>query len=509
MTVLRKPPSGGLCAVTRVPYPFHDDDAGETTGDTMGDDPKRTDRVIGVALGAAAGDALGAGYEFQDQPGPTIDMIGGGPFRVAPGEWTDDTAMADAILRVAASGTLDHEQVGAGFLEWFAGGPKDVGNQTRAVLASVTDASDLAAASAQRFAKQPRGSAGNGSLMRTWPVALAFLDDDAALAHHARAVSNLTHADPLAGDGCVLWCIAISRAVRDQHFDGIDDGVALLPIERQAQWKTWIDDARTKPPSSFKPNGYVVPALQAALAAVTRTPILEEQPCRHLRDALIAAVRIGDDTDTVAAIAGALLGARWGGTAVPLHWRALLHGWPGWDANTLARQAVLASKHGKSDDHGWPAAASVLPYYETWWQASPLVTPLTDDPDVLVGNVFALDAAATVDDVISLCRIGTADIAPGPRVHSLHLIDSDGDNANVEFLLQDLAETMAQRRDAGRRVLIHCVHAHSRTPSVAAAYLAQRLEISGKEALQRVTVDLPGGRPIKEFRAAIERLWPG
>lgn len=86
------------------------------------------DRYAGVALGGAVGDALGAGYEFQDKPGPPIDMIGGGPFCVAPGEWTDDTAMANAIRQVVATGAVDLEAIAAGFLEWYAGHPKDVGN---------------------------------------------------------------------------------------------------------------------------------------------------------------------------------------------------------------------------------------------------------------------------------------------------------------------------------------------------------------------------------------------
>ncbi|MGK2949901.1 MAG: ADP-ribosylglycohydrolase family protein, partial [Acidimicrobiales bacterium] len=324
-------------------------------------DPSWVDRVAGVALGGAVGDALGAGYEFQDRPGPEIDMIGGGPFRVAPGEWTDDTAMANAVLRVAATGEWRPEAIGAGFLEWFAGGPKDVGNQTRAVLGAARTPDRLQAASAEHFARNPRGSAGNGSLMRTGPVALAHLGDDAAIAEAARTVSDLTHADPLAGDACVLWCIAIDRAVREARLDGIDDGLALLPAERRAQWEGWLGEARTQPPRTFTPNGYVVTALQAALAAIHHTPVPAEAPGRHLVDSLIAAVRIGNDTDTVAAIAGALLGARWGGSAVPLRWRALLHGWPGWDATHLAELAILAAQNGQPDPHGWPGVDSVLP----------------------------------------------------------------------------------------------------------------------------------------------------
>src|SRR3954471_724806 len=133
-------------------------------------DDAQADRVVGVLVGTAAGDALGAGYEFT-MPGPiaVIDMIGGGPFGFAPGEWTDDTSMAVAVARVTADGVdlrtaegLD--AVAAGFLEWFNGGPKDVGSQTRRVLS----ARDATAAGMSATAKSISGrTGGNGSLMRT------------------------------------------------------------------------------------------------------------------------------------------------------------------------------------------------------------------------------------------------------------------------------------------------------------------------------------------------------
>ena len=84
--------------------------------------------------------------------------------------------------------------------------------------------------------------------------------------------------------------------------------------------------SRHRPPGLFNPNGWVVTAFQAALSAIVNTPEPVEQPSGHLRDALVAAVRIGHDTDTVAAIAGALLGARWGTGSIPDEWLNLVHG---------------------------------------------------------------------------------------------------------------------------------------------------------------------------------------
>ena len=301
------------------------------------------DRIEGTLLGAAVGDALGAPYEFQI-PGPTKPkMIGGGIGPWEPGEWTDDTQLTICIARAAVEAELEPIAVGERFKAWFAGGPKDVGHQTGLVLAAADDAAAMAEHAAELYAQRPRASAGNGSLMRTAPVALAHLGDDAALATTARAVSDITHGDPLCGDACVLWCIAIDRAIREQRLDGIDDGIELLPHRSRRKWIEWIDQARREPPTTFVPNGYVVTALQAALAAITASQAAPTDPIRH---GLTAAISIGHDTDTVGAIAGALLGACWGRSAIPSEWLSPLHGWPDLDADglgVLARRVIASA----------------------------------------------------------------------------------------------------------------------------------------------------------------------
>jgi ADP-ribosylglycohydrolase len=315
--------------------------------------PAERDRAIGALVGLAAGDALGAGYEFDPHPPDDIDMIGGGNLGWEPGEWTDDTQMAICIAEVAATGDLDAAEVGERFLAWQRSGPRDVGIQTDAVLGGAKSGAGLSAVADAYFARHPARSAGNGSLMRTAAVALAHLGDDDALAIAARSVSGLTHGDPRAGEACVLWCMAIDRAVREQRLNGAWDGLALLDAEARQRWRPLLDAAVTETPASFSENGFVVTALQAALAAVLQTPVPERQPCRHLADALRAAVRIGNDTDTVAAIAGALLGARWGASAIPLAWRRLLHGWPGYHSRDLVRLAVLTAEKGRVDPDEW------------------------------------------------------------------------------------------------------------------------------------------------------------
>jgi len=461
-------------------------------------DPVGTDRAIGALLGLATGDALGAGYEFTDEPADPIEMIGGGPFALAPGEWTDDTAMAVAIAEVAATGDINEETIGDRFLEWYRSGPPDVGNQTRAVLDGATSGAELTASARAYHERNPSNSAGNGSLMRTAPVALVHLGDDDAIVAAAREVSALTHADPLCTDACVLWCIAIDRAIRFGRLDGVRDGLGLV----DDAWHGWVDAAEREPMETFKPNGFVVTALQAAYAAIVQTPIPGDVPCTHLQDALRNAVRIGHDTDTVAAIAGMVLGARWGSSAIPLAWKAKLHGWPGYRARDLVRLAALAYHRGSDDHLDWPSVPSLLDRYVEQGYP-PRATALPDDPDVLVGSAAALQIVE-VDVVVSLCRMGTQE--PGSERHDVYLIDDLDANPNLDFVLADTAEQIVRWRDEGRTVFLHCAAGVSRTPTVAAAYLTRRLGISGAEALDRVERAMAWANPNPAFREALRRL---
>ncbi|AZG47197.1 ADP-ribosyl-[dinitrogen reductase] glycohydrolase [Gordonia insulae] len=331
------------------------------------------DRAAGVLLGTAVGDALGVPYEFESRRLPSDEspqMLGGGLGNFEPGEWSDDTSMAMAVALVASTGadlTTDDaiDAVAENFLRWYDGNPPDVGNQTRAVLGATRrrlDAGERGVSrvmreESDRFAEAHPRSAGNGALMRTAPVALAHLDDRDQLAVAARLVASLTHADPLAGDSCVLWCEAIRVAVLDGRID-VRAGLDLIPADRADQWGAWLDDASIKDPKVFTPNGFTVTALQAAAAAIQQTTIPETTACLHLQHALDTAIRIGNDTDTVAAIAGGLLGARWGASAVPWQWRRAVHGWPREgrpsDAHDLVALATLAVRGGRSDRAGWP-----------------------------------------------------------------------------------------------------------------------------------------------------------
>lgn len=479
----------------------------------------RLDRAVGAVLASAAGDALGAPHEFGPPLGPDVALAltGGGPFGWAPGEWTDDTQQAVGVLLPPSRGAGHLVEAAAEQLrDWYLAGPADVGNQTRAVLSAAGTTGSLAEAAAAYQRRHP-DAAGNGSLMRTGPVALAAGGDPERTAELAAAISALTHPHPDAVDACVLWSVAIAvalgrpTAAAPDWVDLVAAGVGHLPADRRRLWLDRLDASRTTSPEAFGANGWVVRALQVALAAIAQTPVPSgAAPGRHLQLALERAVRAGGDTDTVAAIAGALLGAHWGATAVPHRWRRTLHGQvqagePDLRVADLDRLARLAVRGGRNDAAGWPDTPSLLPHYRATWSAPPLAVDLVDD--VVVGNVHAVpEVVDDVEAVVSLCRMGRADVPAGVEHHVVGLLDSDpADNPNLDLLLADTADLVAELTGEGRRVFVHCVQAQNRTPAVAAAVLVRHHGVAPAEALDRAAA-ATGHRPTPFLAAAVERL---
>lgn len=294
------------------------------------------DRSAGAILGTAVGDALGAGFEFT-HPGPRtkIDMVGGGVFKWAPGEWTDDTSMMVAVAHAADEfGNLHDiealDGVAAQFIAWWDSKPRDIGRQTRQVL-SVRSKS--AGQMWVRAGKIGGRKGGNGSLMRTAPVGLVYLDDAETCAAAAVLVSSLTHDDMRAAEACTIWSLGIRHAVLHANFDGVRDALSVVDA---AYWGPLLDEAEAADSArGFPRNGWVVHALQTAWWAITHSDTLP--------GALELAVRAGGDTDTTAAIAGGLLGARYGASAVPDRWRRIVHGYPGLRGEDLVDLGVRLS----------------------------------------------------------------------------------------------------------------------------------------------------------------------
>ena len=274
------------------------------------------DRALGAFLGLAVGDALGTTLEFQDrdsQP-PHTEMLGGGVFDLAPGQWTDDTSMALALAdSLVAHPTLDATDLMQRFVAWGERGDYsctgtcfDIGITTRQALQRFTVTGNPFAGS------DASDTAGNGSIMRLAPVALVALSDAALAERLAVDQSRVTHAAPACLDAC-RFMVEVLREL-------IAGGEApFRPREPGAfpSIKDLVRGAYTgKTRKEIRSTGYVVDTLEAALWAVQRTTNFE--------DALVLAVNLGGDADTVGAVAGQLAGARYGLSGIPRRWLAPL-----------------------------------------------------------------------------------------------------------------------------------------------------------------------------------------
>lgn len=477
-------------------------------------DSAQLDRAIGAVLASAVGDALGAQYEFSSSIPDTQPVeYGAAPCGHAPGEWTDDTTMAVPIVAVLARGGSlqdpdDLARIADEWHQWGTNSPKDIGSQTRSVLhrlrRPITETAAREAAQAVHAAAGRSG--GNGSLMRTGPVALGYLADgrELDLLDAVERVCRLTHWEQDNVDACALWSLAIRHAIRTGQLD-LAGQVAFLAPDRRMRWAALIAESVAPglhPRDVDEDNGWVVGAFKAAHAAIVGASSLME--------ALERAVRCGDDTDTVAAIAGSLAGAVWGSSAVPADYLVELHGWPGITGAQLARKAALAARGGVVDGKGWPRAERVEGY-----AASDFLAQLPADEGVWVGSILGLDRlekdAPEVDAVVSLCQVGTAQIPRGMTSVQVRLIDQPGleRNPNLAVTLAGAADAIAKLRGQGRTVFLHCLEGRSRTSAVAALYAARHCGLPMAEAWAAAESALPAFAPQPFLRDAVEQIVSG
>ncbi len=284
-------------------------------------------RYRGALLGLAAGDALGTSLEFA-APGtfaPLADMIGGGPFGLNPGQWTDDTAMALCLAEslIECRGFDPRDQVRR-YLRWYREGHLsstgvcfDIGNTVRAALHAYECGGEPFSGSAD-----PR-SAGNGSLMRLAPVPLAFARSPERAIQLAGESSRTTHGAREAVDACRYFAGLLVGAL-----GGADKPELLAPgfcpvpgLWRREPLAPRIAEVaagsfRRREPPEIRGTGYVVEALEAALWAFDRS--------QDFRTGALMAVNLGDDADTTGAIYGQLAGACYGVQDIPAAWRERL-----------------------------------------------------------------------------------------------------------------------------------------------------------------------------------------
>ncbi|GLW45236.1 ribosylglycohydrolase [Streptomyces sp. NBRC 14336] len=303
-------------------------------------DRDRLDRALGAVIGSAVGDALGAPFEFGPEgafsarfpaPGTGGEMCGGGGWD--PGEATDDTQMAVLVAEsLLEQGGLELPDVFRRFRRWAASDPKDIGLQTEAVL---TGGDPWDTAAALHFQVSQR-AAGNGALMRAAPSAVYFAPRGReATMDAARRLSALTHGDRAAWEGTAVLHELIRVALTGEDpLTALPGTLAALHPDHRPRYATVLSPD-WHPDDSTEFNGAVWPCLGSAVWAVRTTGTYEE--------AVRAAVDLGGDTDTVAAVTGALAGAVHGIGAVPTRWTRALHvPLPGFgdrvlDAEELAR----------------------------------------------------------------------------------------------------------------------------------------------------------------------------
>lgn len=279
------------------------------------------DRAVGALVGLAVGDALGTTLEFtaRDSVPRVTDLVGGGPFGLAAGQWTDDTSMAlclaDSLVEGGPERGLDPGDLMRRFVRWWKDGENsatgdcfDIGGTTAAALGRFERTGEPLAGSAD-----PR-SAGNGSLMRLSPVAVRWWNDLPAARAAARLQSRTTHGAEEAVEACAWFAELLVEAIGGAPADTV-----LRPREGRSGGRVAEIAAgsfREKTREEIASSGYVIHTLEAALWAVSRA--------ESFREAVVEAVNLGDDADTVGAVTGQLAGARWGRSGIPESWLAKL-----------------------------------------------------------------------------------------------------------------------------------------------------------------------------------------
>ena len=285
------------------------------------------DRYRGALIGLAVGDALGTTVEFHP-PGtfkPLTDIVGGGPFGLKPGQWTDDTSMALCLAEsLIEKRGFDLVNQLERYVRWYRDGHLsstgecfDIGGTTSAAL-------HLFERTHKPYCGEtdPR-AAGNGSLMRLVPVPLFFARNPVEAIERSGESSRTTHGARNCVDACRYMGVLIVGAVQ-----GVDKETLLgdmyCPVEGY-----WHDHPLTveileiargayqrKQPPAIKGTGYVVQSLEAALWAFHKG--------KDFREGALLAVNLGDDADTTGAVYGQIAGAFYGYDGIPAAWRDVI-----------------------------------------------------------------------------------------------------------------------------------------------------------------------------------------
>ena len=281
------------------------------------------DQFRGCMLGLAVGDALGAPLEFMSaaeiarKHGLVTEMLGGGWLNLKPGQFTDDTEQTLCLVEsYFAVGGFDPQDIADRLLAWYAAGPRDVGNMTRAACQNLAAGYNFERAGRDAWAAtREQSRLGNGSLMRAAPTGLVRYHDDIHLVGESRVISGITHFD----ECCKLACVCLNMALAHLLLVGVDGLLEELLDFIGPRHQVLADALRVIPSlnvQDLRTSGYVVDTLQSALWAAIY--------CTSFEEGLVLLVNRGDDADTVGAVGGALLGTRIGVGEIPERWLSVL-----------------------------------------------------------------------------------------------------------------------------------------------------------------------------------------
>ncbi|MCC3427537.1 MAG: ADP-ribosylglycohydrolase family protein [Microcoleus sp. PH2017_01_SCD_O_A] len=288
---------------------------------------QQIERYRGSLIGLAVGDALGTTLEFC-RPGtfePINDMIGGGPFRLQPGQWTDDTSMALCLAEslIEKKGFDPVHQLET-YLKWRRDGHLsstgkcfDIGNTVQQALWHFQDTKKPYCGSTDSWA------AGNGSIMRLAPIPLFYAKNPLEVIDKSGESSRTTHGAATCVDACRYFGTLIAGAVNgvskevllSERYCPIAEYWAAHPLVAEIDEIAAGSFKRRQPPE-IKGTGYVVKSLEAALWAFYNSSSFAE--------GCLLAVNLGDDADTTGAVYGQLAGAFYGESAIPQKWLSQL-----------------------------------------------------------------------------------------------------------------------------------------------------------------------------------------
>ena len=296
------------------------------------------DRARGILLGLACGDALGRPVEFKSaskisaEHTRLTEMIGYGTWNQPAGTITDDTDQALCIARsLVEQHGFDPTDVADRFVAWYDTGPFDIGGMTARSIGRLKDGDTWDEAGQHVWEQSQEGqNAGNGSVMRCPPLTIPYASDWERLVEVSRQSSQITHADPRCTYGCAILNLTIAGLLDDADTalgDALDYVGADAPDELVTALQPLV---REDTPDTLETSGYVVHSLQTALHDGLFAEDAEE--------AIVTAVNRGGDADTIGAIAGAVVGARFGASTLPDRWLRVIDETD--ELETLAEQLV-------------------------------------------------------------------------------------------------------------------------------------------------------------------------